>query len=240
MTQGMTSELVEGALARLRELGLVTELKVLQRELGRRRASAAHLLQSHDHGSPPEVIALARVTMGRIDVDPASSAKWNERIGAARIITAEQNFARTPWFAGAPAPLQLRTNQLRPIAGSKHEPETVFCNPPNDKRGDLVASAWWALAEYFKLGWARSAVYVGFNVEQLSRLQRVSAASHPLEHVTLVPAKRIDYLDGATLRLQEDAPHASFVTLLSRNPREIETFACLGGKLGHVVNGDRR
>lgn len=202
--------------------------------------NAAHLLQSHDHGSPDPFIAIAREVLGLISVDPASSAKWNKRVGAARFITAEQNAIRTPWFPGAPSPLQLRTKSLPPIASSAHQPGTVFLNPPNDKRGDLVAAFWWALARYFRLGWCTAGIYVGFNVEQLSRLQRVSADSHPLEHVTLVPASRENYIDGETLQLQEDAPHASFVTLLSRNPREIETFACLGGKLGHVVNGGRR
>lgn len=202
--------------------------------------TAQHLLKTHDHGSPPEFVELGRATIGIPDVDPASSEKWNRGIRARRIIDEVENGIRTPWFPGAPSPLQARSRSLPPLIGSSHKPGTVWLNPPNDKRGDLVAAFWWALARYFKLGWATSAIYIGFNVEQLSRLQRVSADSHPLEHVTLVPARRADYIDGGSMRLQEDAPHASFVTLLSRSPREIETFACLGGKLGHVINGDRR
>lgn len=200
--------------------------------------SAQHSLKSHDHGSPPEFVDLAHRTIGLPTVDPASSPKWNGFVQASRIITAAQGFTKTPWFAGAPAPLQLRVDQKRPAAGD--ETGTAFFNPPNDKRGELVAAAWWALAEYFHLGWVTAGIYVGFNVEQLSRLQRVDARSHPLQHVTLVPAKRRDYRDGSTTKLQEDAPHASFVTLLSRNARQIETFAVLGRELGHVVNGDRR
>lgn len=201
--------------------------------------NAAHSSKTDDHGSPPEFIELARRTMGRIDVDPASSEKWNRNVRATRIITADERFQRTPWFPGAPAPLKLRTNPARPHRNSASV-GTFFGNPPGSKRGDLVAEFWWACAEYFRLGWASSGVYVGFNLEQLGRLQRVGASSHPLQHITLVPEKRRDYLDGKTLRLQEDATHSSFVTLLTRSAREIETFVCLGRELGHVINGDRR
>lgn len=201
--------------------------------------NAQHLMKSHDHGTPPEFIELAQATLGVIDVDPASSEKWNKRIKARRVITEDENGLRTPWFDGAPSPLQLRTRALRPAAG-RAGPGTFFTNPPSDKRGELVANFWWACAEYFKLGWATAGIYVGFSVEQLSRLQRVGASSHPLLHVTLVPEQRHDYFDGETNRLQQDATHASFVTLLTRSARQIETFAVLGGALGHVINGDRR
>jgi hypothetical protein len=201
--------------------------------------NAQHSAKTDQHGSPPSFVTLARTTMGRIDVDPASSAMWNENIGAARFITKQQNGLRTPWFPGAPAPLELRTRARRPTP-ARDEPGTVLLNPPGDRRGALVAAFWWALAEYFAWGWATSAVYIGFSVEQLARLQRVGARSHPLLHVTLVPAKRENYVDAETGELQEDATHASFVTLLSRSAAEIETFVGLGSELGHVVNGDRR
>lgn len=200
--------------------------------------NAQHSAVTDDHGSPPSFVELARKTLGHIDVDPASSPKWNANVGANRIITAEEDFRKTPWFPGAPSVRQLHSNPARPPAG--YLPQTMFGNPPGDKRGRLVKQFWFGTAEYFRLGWCSGAVYVGFSVEQLARLQRVGAYSHPLVHVTLVPAYREDYLDGATGKQQEDATHASFVTLLSRSSRQIATFAALGAELGHVVNGDRR
>ena len=200
--------------------------------------TAQHSMITDEHGSPPSFVNLARAVMRGIDVDPASSAIANRNVRATRFIDAKQDFRVTPWFEGAPAPNRLRTNPAR--APSSHTKGRTFGNPPSDKRGVLVARFWWLFVEYFELGWITSGIYVGFNVEQLSRLQRVGARSHPLEHVTLIPRKREDYIDLETGELQEDAPHASFVTLLSRSSREIETFAALGSELGHVVNGDRR
>lgn len=209
--------------------------------------SAQHSMETDEHGTPPEFIRLAHETMGGIDVDPASSPAWNKNVGATRIITKEQNGLRTPWFSDAPSPLELLTSKTRPLrpaisAGAELDPPVrrVICNPPSDKRGALVAAFWRALTRYFQRGWVTSGVWIGFNVEQLSRLQRVGAPSHPLQHITLIPRVRADYIDAATGELQGDAPHASFVTLLTRSRREIEIFASLGGELGHVVNGDRR
>lgn len=199
--------------------------------------NAAHSLLTHDHGTPPEVIRIVHETIGEPDVDPASHPKWNTRIKARRIITEQQDGRVTPWFTDGPAPNRLLTD--RRCCPAELPGETAFNNPPNDRRGELVAFYWRTLVEYWMRGWCRSAVFVGFNVEQLSRLQRVRARRHPLQLPTLVPRQRIEYLDAVTGKPQPDAPHASFVTLLSRDPREIQTFAALGSELGVVVNGDR-
>jgi hypothetical protein len=61
--------------------------------------------------------------------------------------------------------------------------------------------------------------FVGFNVEQLARNQRIGARSSPLKHPTIVPAARPRYLDGETLQPQPQPMHASFITLLSHDPR---------------------
>jgi hypothetical protein len=44
------------------------------------------------------------------------------------------------------------------------------------------------------------------------------------------------YLDGQTLKPQTQPMHASFITLLSHDPKQIRTFAALGRELGDVVN----
>jgi hypothetical protein len=203
--------------------------------------SAQHSCATPEHGTPAKIIDLARATLGGIDLDPASSPQWNRFVCARRIITAKQNGLHTPWFTGAPAPLRLGTDKTEPWClptclelGTRPPRNTVFLNPPGDKRGELVARFWCALAEYYRRYWVTSAIWVGFNVEQLARLQRVGAVSHPLEHTTLIPRERIAYRDTPTT-IGEDPSHASFVTLLSDSASEIETFAALGSELGHVV-----
>ena len=201
--------------------------------------NAQHSMITDEHGSPPEFVELAHAVYGDPDLDPASSPEWNGLIRAKRIITKAEDFWKTPWVEGAPAPNRLKTHPVRPpwpIGGGGIK---TFKNPPSDRKGQKVARMWWALAEYFALGWIRTGVYVGFSVEQFSRLQRIGARSHPLQHVTLVPDHRHGYRDGVDT-IGEDPTHASFVTLLSRSSREIEIFAALGSELGHVVNGDRR
>lgn len=193
---------------------------------------------THDHGTPPEYVRLMREVFGRDpDLDPASHPKWNDGIGARRIITEEMDARVSPWFDGAPLPNRLRTDRRIRPAGERGA--LVHCNPPNDHDGSLVAFFWIACVEYYLRGWAESVFFVGFNVEQLARLQRIGARSSPLRHPTIVAAARPRYLDGQTLQPQAQPMHASFLTLLSSNPREIQTFASLGKELGDVINGDR-
>jgi hypothetical protein len=196
--------------------------------------NAAHLLMTHDHGTPDEIVRLAHETFpGGIDLDPASHPKWNERIKARRILTEEDDARVAAWFPDAPLPLRLKSD--RRIAPPSNPGEVVFCNPPNDKKGALVAFFWKTIVEYWLRGYIRSAVYVGFNVEQLSRLQRIGARTSPLRHPTVTPSHRPEYLSGATLRPQGDPAHASFVTLLSNTPSEVRTFCALGKELGDVT-----
>lgn len=200
-------------------------------------AAALSSLLTHDHGTPDAIIALARATFpGGIDLDPASHPKWNNRpggVGARRIITEQEDARVAEWFPGAPLPLRLRTD--RRCAPDDIDGWTVFCNPPNDKRGELVNFFWRTIVEYWMRGWCRSALYVGFNLEQAAKLQRIGARTSPLRHPTVIPSERPEYLDGTTLRPQTEPLHASFITLLSHEPSEIRTFCALGKELGDVT-----
>ncbi len=214
-----------------------------------------HTLLTFEHGSPPEIVAIAHAVIGEPDVDPASSATWNRLIRARRVITEQEDGRATPWFAGGPTPRELA---VAGAASATWRARTAFVNPPGDRRGELVAFFWRTLVEYFELGWCSAAIYVGFNVDQLSRLQRVGARFDPLSCPTLVPSSRTAYRAAVAPRRQadlfaaapmetdeepvlgEDPPHATFVTLLSRDRHQIQTFTRVASDLGRVVNGDRR
>lgn len=190
---------------------------------------------THDHGTTLEHVALMHAVFGRDpDLDPASHPKWNEHIRAKRIITEEMDARVSSWFDGAPLPNRLLTD--RRCLAAELDGELVHCNPPNDADGSLAAFFWKTCVEYWMRGYARSVLYVGFNIEQAARFQRVGARTSPLRHPTLVPADRPRYLDGKTLKPQKQPMHASFITLLSHDYREIQTFAALGRELGDVVN----
>lgn len=190
---------------------------------------------THDHGTTPEYVALMHeVFQGDPDLDPASHEKWNAGIRARRFITEEMDARVSPWFDGAPLPNRLLTDR-RCLPGNL-EGELVHCNPPNDADGRLAAFFWRTCVEYFLRGYARAVYFVGFNVEQLARNQRIGARSSPLKHPTIVPAERPRYLDGVTLEPQTQPMHASFITLLTHEYHHIRTFAALGRELGDVVN----
>lgn len=190
---------------------------------------------THDHGTPLDIVALMHeVFQSDPDLDPASNAKWNEHIRAKRIITEEMDARVSSWFPDAPLPNRLLTD--RRCLAEDLEGELVHCNPPNEGDGSLAAFFWKANVEYFMRGYARAVLFVGFNVEQLARNQRIGARSSPLRHPTIVPAKRPRYLDGVTLQPQTQPMHASFITLLSHDHHHIRRFAALGRELGDVVN----
>lgn len=190
---------------------------------------------THDHGTPLDIVALMHeVFQGVPDLDPASHPKWNELVRSRRIITEEMDARVASWFDGAPLPHRLLTDRRCRPAGEAGE--LVHCNPPNDADGELASFFWRANVEYWKRGWSRSVFYVGFNIEQLARNQRIDARSSPLRHPTIVPADRPRYLDAVTLQPQKSPMHASFITLLSHDHNEIRRFAALGRELGDVVN----
>lgn len=190
---------------------------------------------THDHGTPLDIVSLMHEVFGGYpDIDPATHPKWNERVCARRIITEEMDARRSPWFEGAPLPNRLLTD--RRCLPNEIEGELLHCNPPNDADGKLAAFFWRTIVEYFMRGYIRAGFYVGFNVEQAARFQRIGARSSPLKHPTIVPAERPHYIDGETLKPQPQPMHASFITLLSHDPKQIRTFALLGREMGDVVN----
>ena len=198
--------------------------------------NAQHLSKSEDWGTPPTLIRLERQVLGRIDLDPASSEEWNFTIGAARYIDAATNGLVTAWVPGAPRPNELDANALRPEAGWDMR---VHLNPPGDKRGLRVAAFWCALTGYYDLGWVTAACYVGFSLEQMSRLQRVGARFSPCAFPSLIPDERVPYM--RTPDVQSSQPgHASFLTLLSRSRIDVERFCDLGSELGEVATPYRR
>lgn len=190
---------------------------------------------THDHGTTPEHVALMlEVFQREPDLDPASHEKWNAGIRARRFITEEMDARVAEWFPGAPLPNRLGTD--RRCLPDDRDGELVHNNPPNDADGSLAAFFWRTNVEYFLRGYARAVFFVGFNIEQLARNQRIGARSSPLRHPTIVPADRPRYLDGETLRPQPQPMHASFITLLSHDHNHIRRFAALGRELGDVVN----
>src|SRR5205809_33616 len=106
-------------------------------------------------GSGPFDVSAARTLprLGAIDLDPASHAEANRIVRARRFYSEKQNGLRRPWRG------------------------RVFINPP----GGLVPAFWCRLMLAWHLREIRSAIWIGYSLEQLQTLQ-----GHELEDLPRV------------------------------------------------------
>lgn len=118
--------------------------------------------KSNEHPTPLEVVARARRLMRRIDLDPASCAKFNKQIEAKKYFGIRQDGLRQPWHG------------------------RVFLNPPGGKLkkvgdrwvpvpagpGESSMRVWWnRLAGAWQSGKVTEAIFIGFTLEILRTSQ---------------------------------------------------------------------
>lgn len=131
---------------------------------------AQHSTATVEHGTPHEVVALARHALGVAEIhgDPCSSPYWNENVIRARNFWTERTSL-------------LRYGSVRFGAGL-----TWFINPP----GGLVREFWQFACDRYEEG---SAVFwVGFALEQLTYLQMRGALFPGFRR--LLPPRRLAFL----------------------------------------------
>lgn len=177
-------------------------------------ANAHHLSQSNEHGSPPEYVEAARRTMGSIDLDPATSAIFNRVVRARRIFDAHTNGLGQVWSGN------------------------VWLNPPGGKDGqDSRQATWWfALAERWRKGHVRQAVFLAFSIELWQTAQSKGGGLYPTAFPFCVPRGRPRYQapkvsgDVTTLERGDSPTHAgALVYLPPRDARSAEWIARFAG-----------
>jgi len=124
---------------------------------------ALHSKSTPKWGTPSLIIEKARVLLGDIHLDPASSAEFNQLVRALLFYTEHDNGLVQPW------------------AGN------VFLNPP----GGLVKEFWERLIEHVSTGIVEKAFWVGFSVEQLCLL--ADQEFHPMDFSFCVLRKRLAF-----------------------------------------------
>lgn len=188
-------------------------------------ASALHSQASSEHGSPPEAVELGRYVLGGIDLDPASSAYWNQyTTRAGTYYDRTTNGLTSAWWG------------------------RVWINPPggDKERGErsLVRPFWERLVDWWRVGKIDGACWLSFSLEMLVQLQ--GSPVHPLQLPTLIFCERLDYLrrpaTGSGPPQPGGAPtHGSAMTLLPsrRDPAEaraqLQRFRDRGSSLGALV-----
>lgn len=160
------------------------------------RAMKVRAPKTAEYGSTDLQIAAGRYVLGGIDLDPASSPRWNARVGALRFYTKRDDALRLPAWDAGPGGM-------------------AFLNAPGDPRGELVPRFWQRLQVEQLAGRVTAAMWVGFSLEQLRTCQDV-APLHPLDLPTLIFAKREAYYELVRGRpmLTEAPSQASYLTLL--------------------------
>lgn len=218
-------------------------------------------------GTNPAVIEIAtavikpfRMSEPAIDVDPFSEPEFNEYVRAARILTGAKGLDgfRDRWidhelFPRADHVLAgfASANQSPPVGFG---PYGVLANPPGDDLGDNVKNAWRILVHLWRLRWIESAVWVGFNLNQLQTLQIQGTLSPLDEEFTFrrcIPRRRLDFVahssrpatridkHGKEVENDDQPSHPSFFMLLpSRDPvvgaEQLRLFDSMSSELGAV------
>jgi hypothetical protein len=137
--------------------------------------------ESNEHGSPVEIVKAARLVMGGIDLDPASSAVFNTVVQAKKIFTRKDNGLAQEWsgrvFLNPPGGIIDKDGRRVFVKTKKREGCSVTgaCGlPPGHKHEGIESSArkwWFKLAEEYKQGRVLCGVFVGFTLEILQTTQ---------------------------------------------------------------------
>ena len=170
-----------------------------------------HLSKSAEWYTPTDIIEAARLTMGAIHLDPASSAKANERVKAERYFTKSDNSLAQEWRG------------------------RVFLNPPGDPSGKLIQAFWKKLVGEFQKGHVSQAVWVGFNLNQLQTLQKFGL--NPLEFSVCFPRKRLHFVPND--REAGSPTHANYICYMSDTPEGYLRFQYQFGRFGTVLKSGR-
>ncbi len=148
-----------------------------------------HSKESPEWGTPIDYIEAARLTMGGIDLDPASSEEFNKTVQAVRYFDKESNGLEQSW------------------AGN------VFINSP----GGLVNEFWQKLISEFLDDNINQAIWVGYSLQQLQTLQRVEIT--PLDYSLCFPRKRISFVKpGEVKNSPTHANYICHLHRKTRNP----------------------
>jgi hypothetical protein len=176
-------------------------------------ALAMHSTATVEHGSPHEVVALARHVLGGvIECDPFSNHYWNRFVVKAQVFCDEETNALSP--------AHRWTRHVTDEFIALPRFQTYFINPP----GGLVKEAWrFACARWCE---GSSVFWTGFSLEQMVYLGRLGFMWPGFRRV--IPPRRLCFLS----RVGDDAPpvsaksptHGNVLLLMPQEPEQVERF----------------
>ena len=208
--------------------------------------AARHSSETNEHYSPPPVVEAARLTMGGIDLDPASCEAANKIVRAEQFFTAKDNGFGRDWggrvFLNPPGgscdAWGVSVARRPPAKGFFYADGTPACGGSQS-----AAKAWWfKLVREYQVGRVEQAIFVGFTVEILQTTQVDPPADTdgvglpPVAAFPLcLPSRRIAYLTpkSGDVVVGGSPPHASVIAYLGVH---VEAFRDAFAPLGRVIN----
>lgn len=182
--------------------------------------SVFHSSAEDSYGTPEAYLVAAAQVLGGIDLDPASSARWNRRVQAAFIYTEYDDGLSQPWFG------------------------SVWLNAPGGKfpkghklGGQSKAGLFWAkLLREIKAGNVEHAIVCAFNLNQLQSTQ-ACALGAMLDFPVCFPSARVAYWSATGEA--KSPPHASaFVYVPGKKVDRRELFGDVFAKFGKVIGAE--
>ena len=157
-----------------------------------------HSSAKENWGTPSWIAAAARVVLGGIDLDPASSAEANKIIQARHYFTKSENGLARIWRIN-----QETTGLL-----------SIFLNPPGGKTedGKSKVKLWWQKmlnqidGPYFGHG-----LFLSFSIEAV-QVTQIGCEKSLLDFPTCFFARRVDYVDPITQKPVKGNTHSSCIT----------------------------
>jgi hypothetical protein len=202
--------------------------------------AARHSSESVEHYTPSAICQAACVTLGGIDLDPASCEEANRVVQATRFFTREENGFKRPWegrvFLNPPG--GSSDDQERRVQPKCRETGSCGLLPGHTHEGvESSSKKWWfRLMDQCANGGVTSAIFVAFSLEILQTTQVAGprGMSVPLEFPICYPTRRVSYVKpGGAVGSQP--PHASAIVLVTFNLDTIWRFKDAFSGIGHVV-----
>ena len=178
-----------------------------------------HSSRSDKWYTPVDIIDRAKHVLGHIDVDPATDAFGNSRIGATYAITKEMDGLSTEWA----------------FMGEQH-PVTAFLNPPGWKLGNKSLSAlfWQKLMQLRERGALAHAIFMAFSIEAMQTTQGKGCKS--IGHFPCcIPAKRLRF-DKPDGHVNSQAPsHSNVIVYVPGTQKNIPAFVTAFDPVGLIT-----
>jgi hypothetical protein len=147
------------------------------------------------------VIDAAHAVMGAIDLDPASNAKFNKTVRAAKFLTEADDGLTKRWhgrvFLNPPGgSLILKKRRAKVLGPSLAAKEAERLAKESALwHTKSRATAWWRkLTHEYERGHVFEAIFVGFTLELLRNTQAGSQHfKHPFDYTICVPRERLKF-----------------------------------------------